>query len=421
MRNLIQRFRSMLSRRHNVRAHFWQTSGNYVQKVGSLVMSVVLARLLPPEVFGQLVLISSTLFVIFTFLNFSASQLLVSDAGRTLDLYARVMGVTWLTSLLKCLALVGYIIWALAMKEKESAVVAAFIGLPAILGDWLAVIRADLEGKGHFKPNFVVNFVGVTLHGLIAIFLALAGWGIYALAIAPMIAFLPKLIIYLRLSDHRLTEGRLNIEIFRNQFRQGFWLWLNFISTSLFSRIDNLFLGNAGGASQLGYYNRAFNYGPISHIVLNSLMTGASVRALAMQSNALSRKKIFGKTMLILISCGVGNGLFWSFSAPLVVPFIFGPQWQGAIPAFQWLGWIALAYSLSFGSATVLLANKDYQNLALQRIVALLALAAILSLVARTGYMDAQATAIACLSVLTISGLSITQRAMKLLNEEWSE
>jgi teichuronic acid exporter len=413
MAKLVDQFRTMLSRRHIVRAHFWQSLGNYVQTGGGLAMSLVLARLLEPSVFGQFALIGSTIAIIFTALNFSASQLLVSDAGRTKSLFSRVMGMTWLVSIAKIIALGVYVSFATVNGNTTSAIVGAMIGLPAIIGDWLSVLRADLEGRGCFKPNFWANITSVFIHGFSSIAFVMAGWGIFGLAAGSCLAIFPNILIYLKVGRRSIFEGRLNLGVFKEQYRHGLWLWLNYLATNWTQRIDKVMLGQGGGDSQLGYYNRAFHFGPIAYKILGSLMGSATVRSLAAAPNEKHRKAILFKSVGIVAVGGLFDGAFWWFGAQWVVPFLFGKQWIGAVDAFRWLGWLTVAYALWQGMATALLARMQYKHIAFIRMGGLAFLFLILFRLNCLGKLDSVTASQALIFSLCAASLPTTLIALR--------
>ncbi len=378
-------------------------------------MGIVLARMLNPTVFGEFVLITALITFLMIPLSFSPAQLLVSDCGRTPELFERVMGITWLVTAGKILALTGYIIWSLSRKDLQAACVGLLVGLPTALSDWINVIKSDLEGRGLFKPNFIVQILQVTTHACVTIGLVWAGWGIYGLALGGLAALLPSLAVYLASTDRSITFASLDKRVFIDQFCSGFWLWLGGVSANWFSRVDKLLLGHWGGDTQLGLYNRATNYGPISHIALNSLMTNATVRALAEKKNLNEKKKIFFCTMAIVLAGGLANGLFWWIGAEPLVPIIFGEQWRAAIPSFQILGWLGLPYLLVYGSSTVLLAEQKFATYAIIHALGLMILAGSLLWIAKSMSINAINTSLAFIFSMTSCGALMTLIALKLL------
>jgi O-antigen/teichoic acid export membrane protein len=405
---MLSRIKNILERKHNVRAHFWQSMANYVQLGGGLLLGVVLARMLQPAVFGELVSISAFLSFMMIPLSFSAAQILVSDGGRTKGLFEQVMGMVWIISVAKVVVLGTYVMWEFRSGDFQRAVVGGLVGLPLALADWPSTIRSDLEGRGMFKPNFYVQLSGLATYAIVAIGLVYAGWGIYGLACGAFIAFVPQIAYYLKYTDRRLSAVSIDTGIIRKQWATGFWLWLNHIASGWFSRIDKLFLGHFGGDTQLGYYSRAYNYGPVSHMVLNSLMTNATVRGLASESNSQTRRRLFYRTMAFVACGGVANGAFWFLFAPTLVPLVFGSQWTEAVPAFKVFGWLSAAYVFSHGSATILLAEKRFRLLAIIRVLGIITLLILLMHAARDRAFNAETVAQLYLLAIFASGCVAT-------------
>jgi len=378
-------------------------------------MGIILARMLNPTIFGEFVLTTALIAFLMIPLSFSPAQLLISDCGRTPDLFERVMGMTWLVTAGKLLALAGYIVWALSRKDLQTACVGFLVGLPTALGDLTNVIKSDLEGRGFFKPNFIVQTLQVATHACVTICFVWAGWGIYGLALGGFAAFLPSIAVYLASTDRSMIIARLDKKIFIEQFHSGFWLWVGGISAGWFSRVDKLLLGHWGGDTQLGLYNRATNYGPISHIALNSLMTNATVRALAEKKNLNEKKKLFFRTMGIVLAGGLANGLFWWILAEPLVPIIFGEQWRAAIPSFQILGWLGVPYLLVYGSSTVLLAEKKLAAYAIIHALGLIILAASLLWISKSMLINSVNASLAFVFSMATCGALMTLIALKLL------
>lgn len=403
----------ILSVHSNLRAHFWQTLANYTQAAGGMLLGILLARMLSPAVFGEFVLISSIVLFLMTPLSFSPAQLLVSDYGRTPQLFERVMGMTWLVTATKIIALCGFMVWALYRNDLRVACVGLLVGLPTALSDWTNVLKSDLEGKGLFKPNFIAQIMQIATHASVSISLVWLGWGIYGLALGTFVAFITTVVVYLASTDRRIITGRFDKEVFVNQFREGFWLWLSQVCEGLFSRVDKLFLGLKSTDANLGYYNRAINFAPISQMALNSLMTNAAVVGLSKQSSPRRRNRLFFKTCFIVFAGAVANwAVWWWFSDPLVV-WIFGAQWAGAIEGFEAFSWLSLAYGIVYLPSTMLLAKQRYRELSLSRLGGLILLAILLYLLLVNNMVNVVSVAYSFLAALLVMGSVIGYMAMQ--------
>lgn len=380
-----------------------------------MLLGIVLARLLEPAVFGKFVAINASLAFLMIPASFSTAQLLVCDAGKSRDLFEKVLGMAMAVCCLKFVLLMAFVAFAILSDNQVAAVVGAIVGTPMVLVDWINALKSDLEGRGFFKPNLLVQITDLCAHALVAITLVWQGWGIYGLALGGLAGFIPQATLYILLSDRRLVVPKFNIKDFAQQFRSGFWLWLGSVASNWYSRVDKIFLGHFAGASQLGYYNRAMNYGPVSHILLNSLMTNATVRGLSIKESNREKRILFFKTAIIVISASLLNGAFWYLTAPILVPWIFGSQWIGAIPAFQILGWLGVPYFLVFGSSTILYADKKFKTIALVHITGTAGLLLALFLVNIRSPLRSSSVSWIFISILGFTGILMSLNAIKLL------
>jgi O-antigen/teichoic acid export membrane protein len=403
--NLLSRFRNFLGRHHNIRAHFWQSLANYTQSGGGMLLGIVLARLLEPSVFGEFVTINATLAFLMIPASFSTGQLLVSDGGKTVDLFERVLGMALTVSLVKFLILAVFITYSLAVHNHQTAIIAGIAGIPMVLTDWINALKSDLEGRGFFKPNFFVQIADLTANAAVTIILVMKGWGVYGLAMGGLAGFIPQALLYIRLSDRRLVSMKFGPSEFIRQFRSGFWLWLGSVSSNWYFRIDKILLGHFGGPTQLGYYNRAMNYGPISHILLNSFMTNATIRGLSKKETPREKAALFYKTAGLVITAGFVNGMIWYFMAPFLVPWIFGNNWIGAVPAFQILGWMGVPYFFVYGSATILYAENKFQTVALVHSVGIITLFTSIIFAGYNNFLEARSTSLILISCIFFTGI----------------
>jgi O-antigen/teichoic acid export membrane protein len=371
---MLNSFRRALSQRQNVRAHLWQSLANYTQAGGGMLLGIVLARLLDPSVFGELIFITAALAFLMLPVSFSTAQLLISDAGKTPDLFKRVWGLTAVVCVAKAILATCFVLYWFWRGECTRAQISVLVGIPMVFADFLVALRYDLEGQGRFKPNFIAQILDIFVHATVAVSLVLKGYGIYGLACGGLAAAAVQGCLYSLLCGRDLSLTRLPFPLFLQQIRSGFWLWLGSLASGWYFRIDKILLGAYGSPTQLGLYNRAMNYGPISHVLLNSLMTNASVRGFSITHGFNAKRRLLFRTMAILLTAAGINGLFWMVAADEAIPFIFGHQWLPAAPSFAILGWLAVPFSLLYGSASLLYSEQRFKTIAVIHVSGLLLL-----------------------------------------------
>ncbi len=366
MRDIVSRFRDVLGRRHNMRAHFWQSAANYLSQVVGLLMSLVLARLLSPEQFGQFAYVTA-LFAILLVLIPGASgmgQILISGGGRDETLFYKIR----------------YLIYRfLAVESALGGMLALyfFISGRAVEG-WLAVglvtahiitrpagvYRCDFEAKGQFKPIFNFTFWSVLASGMVSIGLAAAGAGVYSLLAGVLIGAIISRRIFMGADPRRGVAHSLSFREALLFFKTSIWTWLVGFAGTLQSRADRVVVGGALSERDLGYYSRGINFSPLSYLLLQSFMGNAATSSYARATDDVHRLWILAKTCGLVFTGAILNfGLWFYFSDPLV-PLLFGPQWTGAIPVFTALAGLAFCFALRDIPTTFLLGRKHFRLMA---------------------------------------------------------
>lgn len=370
IKSRITDFRSMLGRKHNLRAHFWQTLANNAQQGGALILGVCLARLLNPEDFGEIAYIGAIIGMIFLPLEWSAAQVLVADRGKTPGLFAEVMSFGIVVMLAKSAAAILVVSWYIWLGRGFEAVLVVLIALPAIVGTAAGVLRSAVEGEGKFKANFYVQVTSMILAFIVGIGGALAGWGSLSLALMGLTAIFPPLLIFPRFCN-QVFSWKFNRQVIQSRGTEGFWLWLNGASESSMARVDRLFLGRVVGEAGLGNYTRAFSYANLSSWVLNSFVTNPAVVSLAKAESLRQRRMILLINSGILVSGAFVSFVILFFYADPVIPFVFGEQWRAAIPVFKAFSLVNFFAAFLYVPITLLLAKKEFAVVAMARFLGL--------------------------------------------------
>lgn len=124
------------------------------------------------------------------------------------------------------------------------------------------------------------------------------------------------------------------------------------------SRIDQLLIGNLLGAQELGYYNFASNLVMQPVNVINPILTRVAFPVFArMQFDKPGMRSSYIKMMNLL--CTINAPILFGLCAvaPLLIPLVFGAQWQPAIILVQVLAIYGFLRSTGNPVGSLLLAN----------------------------------------------------------------
>ncbi len=358
-----------MGRRHNFRAHFWQSLANYNQQVLGLIIGIALARLLQPVDFGKFAYATSVVGIFLIPASWSLAQQVVAEIKKNPEIATDALWISHKVFFARILLSLAACIYLGLTQDHLTALLGAIIALPQIAGEFVAIFRSTLEGRGDFKVNFFDSILTALLTAGIALPLSKAGFGPWALAIPGIPLIACQLLLFGRLSGYHLIPKQPKSS--RSYLKTGCMLWFYSLSENAMSRADKFFLGTYSNMNELGIYNRALNYAPMSGRILNSLIATPMVAALANTETSEAKIQLLGKSSIMLFLGGLLNFvLLWWFSEPLV-PMVFGHQWSDAVPVFKALAPLSLVASFSYLLVAISLAKREYTSLAIVRIMCL--------------------------------------------------
>jgi lipopolysaccharide exporter len=344
------------------RSHVWQSLANYLQTGGGILIGIILARILHPEdfgIFGMAIAVSTACFLP---TNWSLSQVLVADGGRTPHLFEDALHFAWRIVFLKWVLITAVIFW-LAMRGGSGFLAALlFYGYPAALYDVVSVHRAACEGARKYFSNTASAVLTLSISAGLSVPLALSGWGPLALSMPTVVLALGQMVLYSRAAGQPLWLAPHRIQT--SLQASALPLWILTSSDQAIMRLDKLVFGALHGDFALGNYSRAFNYAPISHQIFLSLVTSPAVSAFAAASAPYTRRQLLVRSASIILGAGLAAWVAILFMAKPLVPLVFGEQWRNAVPYFEAFAGLGFALSAAALPRAVLLSRKAYWPLA---------------------------------------------------------
>lgn len=334
----------------------WQGLAQVVGKVVVLATTVVLARLLVPEQFG---LVALSL-VLITYAEAFA------DAGVAQSLIYLPRARATVRAALASSVIAGVGLMALAMAAAPA--LAALFDRPevtpltrllavSLLGAALASLPESLLRRDfQFRRITVATVVRVVVTGGVSIALAIAGAGAWALAAGTVAGSLVYAVV-----TWLLLPERPDLRIWRttrHDLGQVLAYGAPVAGTALLSKlifnVDYLVIGWLLGATALGYYTLAFRIPEL--IVINVFFVLSSVAfpmlsRLRGDSERMRSAYVFSVRLYSLYGVCAGVGL--AILAPLVVPTVFGSQWDAAVGPLVPLALYAACRSIGVGANDV--------------------------------------------------------------------
>jgi len=320
------------------RALVWSFANTAFGKFGTLLISIVIARVLGPDEFGTYAVALVALAAVLSFNELGVSLAIVRWEGDPRRIAPTVATISVGASLLFfALAWLAAPSFAAAMGDAQAADVVRLMLVCVPINGLVAVPAALLQREFQQGKRTIADQVNIWLGAGISVVLALLGWGAMSLAIGRVVAsvvFAVMLTVFapgpLRLGWDRTVVGPL--------LRFGLPLAGASIAVFAVGYADQIVVGSVLGARALGFYVLAFNLASWPVTILSQPLRAVAPAAFArIQSDPARMDVNFRAAYRLVLAVALPACAFLAGAAWPIVTFVYGDVWAPAALALQWL------------------------------------------------------------------------------------
>lgn len=334
------------------RALVWSFANTAAGKFGTLLISIVIARLLGPEEFGTYAVALVALMAVL-----SVNELGVSLAIVRWETDPRRIANTVTTLSVGASLLFFAAAWAAtpaftaAMGAPDATDVVRLMLVCVPLNGLVATAAALLQRDFQQGRRTAADQVNTWLGAGISVALALTGFGAMSLAIGRVVATVVFSVMLLMFSPLPLRFG-WNREVVRPLLRFGLPLAGASVVVFAVGYSDQLVVGSLLGAQALGFYVLAFNLASWPVTLLSQPVRAVAPAAFArVQGDAERMDAGLRAAFRLLMVVALPACAFVAGAAVPIVTFVYGTQWAPAALALQWLALHAalrIAFELAY-------------------------------------------------------------------------
>jgi PST family polysaccharide transporter len=341
-----------------------------VRQVIGLGTSAVVCRLIAPDAFGLVAMVTPV----------TAFLLLVADMGMT---WANVQkrDIHWdqVNLLFWIGGLTGVVAWGICIVS--SPLIARFFGrselnsICVVLGASLLLNGLSVQPLALLKRQMrqkvfsLVQTIAAVVAAGVAIAMAAADFGYWALVAQPLTFALVLLILSLQQSGYRPGVPRLS-QGMHSLVRFGGYVAACNIVTFFQLYLDNIVIGRYCGAEELGYYSRAYFLRALPAMYAAIAMTDMMVPALvALRADRQRLGAAYRKALRTIAFVGCPLGVLLGVGAPEIVRLIYGPAWGPVAPLLAWLALPAIALPIYHTMSWLFLAAGKARPMFIQSVL----------------------------------------------------
>jgi O-antigen/teichoic acid export membrane protein len=334
------------------RALMWSFANTAAGKLGTLAISVVIARLLGPEQFGTYAVALVALMAVLSVNELGVSLAIVRWEGDPRRIAPTVTTLSVGASLLFfAIAYAATPAFTTAMGAPEATDVVRLMLVCVPLNGLVATPAALLQRDFQQGRRTAADQVNTWLGAIVSVALAVAGFGAMSLAIGRVVASVVFSVMLLIFSPQPLRFG-WDRTVVAPLLRFGLPLAGASVVVFAVGYADQLVVGAVLGAQALGFYVLAFNLASWPVAMLSQPVRAVAPAAFArIQHHAARMDAQFRAAFRLLLVVALPACGFLAGAAVPVVHVVYGSAWAPAALALQWLALQAalrIAFELAY-------------------------------------------------------------------------
>ncbi len=333
----------------------------------TIISAVILARLLTPDDFGLIGMVTVVVNFLFIFKDIGLSQATIQKDEIT---HSQISTLFWINSFISLtlgllLAASGPLVSRFYDRSELTPIMFVLAFTFVVEGltiQHTALLRRHLR----FTAVAIADILSRFSYLVTAIIMALSGFSYWALVgghIMRSLVLLSFTLYYCPWVPGRMEKGTG----VRKMMMFGGHLTIGHLLAYLARNLDGILIGRIYGAAPLGLYNKAYHLlmQPLSQIRLP--LTHLALPVLSSLKKEPERYRNYFKKLLDLsISVALPVTVYCFMDGEFVIRFILGPQWLEATEVFQILAIGGIFVSASFLPGLALLSHghsKKYMQL----------------------------------------------------------
>lgn len=299
------------------------------------VFGILMARLLSPSDYGTIALLNVFFAICQTFIDSGFNLAIIRKQDRTEADFSTAFIFSMTVAIASYLLLwfsAPYI--ASFYKLPILKQVTRVISFNLVISTLSSMHNAKLSICLDFCSKAKISIFAVVGSCLLGLWMAYAGYGIWALVVQVMVASLIRTLLlfyYVRW----VPQLRFSKSSFKSMFSFGSKMMVSGVIGNIYNNLYSIIIGKIFTPSLLGMYSKAESFATLPSLQISGVILSVSYPALAkMQDDEclmMAYKKIFKLSSFIIFPLMIGLA---SLSDPLI-RLLLGDKWEGVIILLQ--------------------------------------------------------------------------------------
>ncbi len=335
----------------------WSFIDNIGKSGGQFIIGIVLARLLTPEDFGLIGMITIFIVIGQSLTNSGFGQALIQKKNADNVDFSTVFYFNILASItIYLLLFLSAPLIANFYNQPELTSLIKVICLSFVIDAFGRIHNVHLEKELDFKAPSIVGIVSVTISGVVSITLAYIGFGVWALVANTILRSTVATFLFWWVSKWRplLTFSKNSL---RQLFMFGSKIMIAGLMTSIFQNIYYLIIGKLFSAQSLGYYTRATQFKNLPILTITSVVQKVTFPVFSkIQDDDVKLISGYTKALRLLSAAILPLMAFIIIGSKPLIYIVLGEKWLPVVPYLKVMalfGWMYVLHMVNNQVITV--------------------------------------------------------------------
>ena len=312
---------------------YWNALEKFGSQIVRFVLGIVLARILSPRDYGLigLLIVFTAISQIFVDSGFSKALMQKNDKNPSDVNTAFTFNLIVSLSLYLLLFITAPLI-AHFYEEVILVQLLRVLALTLIINALFAIPNTILAIDLDFKKIAVINFTSIVISGIVAILLAIMGFGVWALVLQYLLKSILTTVLFW-LSKAWSPKLFFSKTSFKRLFKFGINITLSSLLNEIVEKFSWLFIAKSFSTSDLGYYNRGIQFPDTAIGTLGSVLDSVLLPNLAkIKGDVLQLKEEVSRLIRFLSLITILPTVLLAVLAEPVVILLLTNKWIAAAP-----------------------------------------------------------------------------------------
>lgn len=334
----------------------WSAVERFTAQGIQFVFNILIARILLPEDYGVVAMLGIFLAVAQTFIDSGFGNALVQRQNRTEEDYSTVFYFNLAVSVFFCLLLwVTAPLIASFYKIELLTKVTRILSLTLVINAFRAVHEAQLNIRMDFRKKAVVTIICTAVIGIVGLWMAYKGYGVWALVIQSVVGSAVRTIL-IWLMVKWIPSLSFSWESFKNLFGFGSKVLGSSLLNTVYGNIYSLVIGKVFTPSALGVYNRAESFAAFPSSSMTSMLQQVTYPAMCSIQNDDERlagayRRLLNMAAFVVFPAMVGLAAV----ADPMIRILLTDKWEGSIYYLQIICFALMWYPIHAVNLNILL------------------------------------------------------------------